>query len=206
MYKGGNGRGDASVSLFNDLMTSADAPYRGGVDDGHAVFTVLGTPLTDPWDLLENNRVVTWDRFNAAVRAGVFTVTGTPPTGLKGVNRQSLTTYAVTKSQGGTQGLLASGIAKSDNAQLLIKGDFRSMRIGTAAGQTCPSTPASYNQLLWLDRDVLVVNSTKCYTDKTLTTVFTGNGTDWYNIQNSTSNARAVKINASGVVTEICSQ
>ena len=150
--------------------------------------------------------MVTWDRFNAAVRAGVFTVTGTPPTGLKGVNRQSLTTYAVTKSQGGTQGLLASGIAKSDNAQLLIKGDFRSMRIGTAAGQTCPSTPASYNQLLWLDRDVLVVNSTKCYTDKTLTTVFTGNGTDWYNIQNSTSNARAVKINASGVVTEICSQ
>lgn len=198
-YLGGSGRGDATVAVFDDLL-SVDLVYRGGSGKGDAVQSLNGTVLTDPWDAMENNRVVTRDRFNGGVAAGVFS-SATPPTTelLRGIDRGDFNAYGVTKSQGG---LLAGVLAKTNTSQLLIKGDFRSMWINPNTGQTACAQGGPFTQFLWLDRDVLVANSTKCYTDKLLTTPFVGNGTSWYNIQNGI----AVKINSVGLITELSCQ
>jgi hypothetical protein len=172
MYKGGNGRGDVATSLSIGLVSFVD------------------------WTAGENNRVMTRSRFLQAVADTVFSVGSSPPAGLLTINKTVLATYGVYPAHAG---LLSAGLAKPGN-QLLIKGDFRSISISTAAGQTACVTQGTYPQLLWLDRDRMTVGLSKCYTNKTLTTAYTaGNATDWYNIRGG----GAIKIDATGTITEV---
>jgi len=88
-------------------------------------------------------------------------------------------------------------------SQLFIKGDFRSIYINPASGQSqCDTAAGNYTQLLWLDSDQITINSTLCYIDKTLATLYTaGNNSDWYNIKDG----KAIKINNAGLITALCS-
>ncbi|MFZ9719257.1 MAG: hypothetical protein ACO3BD_07860, partial [Chitinophagaceae bacterium] len=65
---------------------------------------------------------------------------------------------------------------------------------------TACAAQGSYSQLLWLNTDQLQLNVTKCYTDKTLSTLYAlGDGSSWYNI----SGGGAVRINSSGTIVGI---
>lgn len=192
-YRGGNGDG-------SDVSESPEAIfpmiYFGGAGRGDANVKTSTIFLFNRWTEIENNRVITWEVFNDGKLLGGFNSSGNMPTGLRAVAKSYLSNYSVTPLQNG----LHAAAAQKPNNQLLIRGDFRSMRIATAAGQTACVVQADYPQLLWLDTDLLQLNITQCYSDKTLATLYTeGNGTSWYNI----SGGGAVRINASGVVVGI---
>lgn len=192
-YRGGSGDG-------NDMSESAEVIfpmiYYGGSGRGDATAKTNTIYLFNRWADMENNRVVTWDALNDGRVLFRFNSNGTLPTGLQGVAKLNVATYGVTPIQSG----LHATILQKPNNQLLIRGDFRSVLIATTAGQTACVAQANYPQLLWLDTDLLQLNVTRCYADKTLTTLYTqGNGTSWYNI----SGGGAIRINASGVVVGI---
>jgi hypothetical protein len=202
-FSGGSGRGDAvtTVSSLELSGISTTAMYKGGSGRGDVVSSVGPTTFVD-WTDGENNRVVTRARFVQAVADTVFTVdTSSASLGygigsLRTINQTVLTTYDVTPANAG---MLYAGTIKPSN-RLLIKGDFRSISIATATGQTSCVPQSTYPQLLWLDRDRLTVGLTKCYTNKTLTTTYTaGNGSDWYNIRGG----GAIKIDGTGTITDL---
>jgi len=192
-YRGGSGDGsdvsESPVAVFPMI-------YYGGAGRGDANAKTNTIYLFNRWADMENNRVVTWDAFNDGRLLARFNSSGNLPTGLQGVAKINMTTYGVVPLQNG----LYATILQKPNNQLLIRGDFRSVLIAITAGQAACVAQASYPQLLWLDTDLLQLNITRCYTDKTLTTLYTqGNGTSWYNI----SGGGAIRIDASGVVVGI---
>lgn len=192
-YRGGSGDGsdvsESPLAVFPMI-------YYGGSGRGDATAKTNTIYLFNRWADMENNRVVTWDAFNDGRLLARFNSSGNLPTGLQGVAKIHMTTYNVMPLQNG----LYATLSQKPNNQLLIRGDFRTVFIATAAGQAACVSQASYPQLLWLDTDLLQLNITRCYTDKTLTTLYTqGNGTSWYNI----SGGGAIRINASGVVVGI---
>lgn len=192
-YRGGSGDGsdvsESPVAVFPMI-------YYGGSGRGDATAKTNTIYLFNRWTEIENNRVITWNVFNDGKVLGRFNSSGNMPTGLQTVAKSHLSSYAVTPMQNG----LHAAAAQKPNNQLLIRGDFRSVLIATVAGQTACVAQANYPQLLWLDTDLLQLNVTRCYTDKTLTTLYTqGNGTSWYNV----SGGGAIRINASGVVVGI---
>ena len=179
------------------LQLPARAQFAGGNGRGEASIIFTRPAIPNRWALTQNNRVFTFASLTDAVAAGVVTLSNGPlPSTLQSVNRAALTTFGIQPAQ---PGIFAAALAKPNNQQL-IKGDLRSIRIRTATGQSACTVQASYNQLLWLDCDRITANVTRCYTDKTLNTLFSsGDGTSWYNLENG----GAVKINSSGLITEI---
>lgn len=189
-YTGGSGRGDhmqeSSVFILYPI-------YSGGSGRGDQSMRKTNASLFSIWETMENNRIVVWNHVNEARTLRRFNSNGTMPEGLQAPTRSFISTYNITPLQ---NGLNASALEKPDN-QLLIRGDFRSMRINPSASQTACATQGSYPQLLWLNTDRLELNVTKCYTDKTLSTPYTlGDGANWYNI----SGGGAVRINSSGAI------
>jgi hypothetical protein len=134
------------------------------------------------------------DALNLRIFNSAVATTSIPQT-LRLIKKSDSATYILTPAQAG----LFAAISPKSNNQLLIKGDFRSVLIKTSAGQTACTPQASYDQLLWLDRDRIVANVTRCYIDKTLSVLYTGgNGNDWYN----SKDGGAIKINSSGMIVE----
>lgn len=192
-YAGGTGRGDHMQESPVVIIYSI---YSGGSGRGDQSAQKTNTSLFSIWETMENNRVVVWNHVNEARALRRFNSTGTMPEGLQAPTRSMLNLYSVTPLQ---NGLHASAVEKPNN-QLLIRGDFRSMRINPSGGQSACATQGSYSQLLWLNTDQLQLNVTKCYTDKTLSTLYAlGDGTSWYNI----SGGGAVRINSSGTIVGI---
>ena len=188
---GGDGKGDA-----NALSMSPTALFSGGSGRGEAQTSVTATSPATLWDLLQNNRAVTWEMLAIATARGVVNVgTGTPPTTKRLITKAGLSTYQVSVGQ---PGMMQGSVPKTSN-QVLIRGDYRSIRIDVSAGQTqCNGT--NFTQTLWLDIDGYIAGETQCYTDKTLETVYTGgDGTSWYRIQSG----GAIKIDSNGYVVEV---
>ena len=199
-FAGGTGRGEVTVTItavdMNAVNTISSAMYRGGSGKGDNTAALINNNLFSIWENTLNNQVVSFQALANAVGVGVFINTVLVPSNLKAIKRLDIGTYGLTPVQ---NGLFAAALSKPNNQQL-IKGDFRSILINSTNGQTACTVQGSYNQLLWLDNDRLIANTTKCYTDKTLTTLFTGgNGSAWYNIEGG----GAVKINSSGLIVEI---
>lgn len=177
------------------------AQFSGGNGKGDAMVSKNGVFVLNFWEISQNNRVITRRAFNQAIEIGVFTANAlTDDLRTINANTISASTYSPTMS-----GINAAYAAKNTapRTQLLIKGDFRSIRIDPSTGQPQCSTRPSYSQLLWLDNDNIIVGVTKCFTDKTLTLTSAYNPpstTDWFNIQNG----KAIQINSSGVITALC--
>ena len=197
-FSGGQGRGDSSVVLSSQLLFE-NAPYLGGSGDGDNSLLTDTLSFFTLWEIMQNNRVVSRNTLIRARMANFITASSNIPTGNQTIKKLDSSTYTLSTLQ---PGLMAGMVSKTPNQQL-IRGDFRSILINTAAGQTatnCNNTTGSFTQLLWLDQDQLVAGTTKCYTDKTLTTLYTPvDINSWYNIRNG----GAVKINNLGVVTEV---
>lgn len=190
-YTGGSGKGDASA-----FSLSPDVPFAGGSGRGEVQNAVTGTRPATLWDVMQNNRGVSWEMFGIVTANGTVTVgTGTPPTTKRLMTKAELTTYQVSVGQ---PGMMQGSVPKTSN-QVLIRGDYRSIRIDVSAGQTqCNGT--NFTQTLWLDIDGYIAGETQCYTDKTLETVYTGgDGTSWYCIQSG----GAIKIDSNGYVVEV---
>lgn len=198
------GNGYTLVASSNGFANATSVPFNieacstcGGINDGQDTANVLLTSLASSWDTLENNRVVTYDVFRRGAAIGIISVNGEIPTGKNTINRSVFSTYAVTKSQNGT---MATALAKPSN-QEIIRGDFRSVFVTTSLGQGACTVQGSYPLTLWLDADLMAINMTKCYVDKTLKTLFTaGDGVSWYNILSG----GAIKINGAGIVVDVC--
>jgi hypothetical protein len=189
------------VLAFICIQTVSYAQYTGGSGKGDATTSRADVPLFNRWERAENNRVLTRAAYNSAIEIGVFTA-NVLTDDLRAINANTIltSTYSPTMS-----GINAGYAAKNTvpRTQLLIKGDFRSIRIDPSTGQTQCSTRPSYSQLLWLDSDIITVGVTKCFTDKTLTLISAYNPpstTAWFNIQNG----KAIQINSSGVITALC--
>lgn len=190
-YFGGDGKGDAYA-----LSASPTAHFSGGSGRGEDSAAVTATSAATLWELTVNTRAISWELLAIATSRGALNVgTGTPPTTKRLMTKAALTTYQITANQ---PGMMQGSVAKANN-QVLIRGDFKSILIDVSTGQTqCGGT--TFTQTLWLDIDGYVTGETRCYTDKSLQTVYTsGNGTSWYRIQSG----GAIKIDSNGYVVEV---
>jgi hypothetical protein len=189
---GTNAVNSNSFSILNQ------GAYAGGSGDGESNNSLLNNFLYSLWEVSENNRVLSLAALRDALNLRIFNsavATTSIPQTLRLIKKSDSATYILTPAQAG----LFAAISPKSNNQLLIKGDFRSVLIKTSAGQTACTPQASYDQLLWLDRDRIVANVTRCYIDKTLSVLYTGgNGNDWYN----SKDGGAIKINSSGMIVE----
>lgn len=189
---GTNAVNSNSFSILNQ------GAYTGGSGDGESNNSLLNNFLYSLWEVSENNRVLSLAALRDALNLRIFNsavATTSIPQTLRLIKKSDSATYILTPAQAG----LFAAISPKSNNQLLIKGDFRSVLIKTSAGQTACTPQASYDQLLWLDRDRIVANVTRCYIDKTLSVLYTGgNGNDWYN----SKDGGAIKINSSGMIVE----
>lgn len=182
-YTGGNGR--------NDVMTS----------------TSTSSSFATTWDQYQNNRVLTRSAFASAANTNVFTATNLASLGttLQAISAFTLTllSISVTSVQPGIIYVADSIRTSSTPRQLLIKGDFRSIRINNSTQPTscADKTVTTFNQTIWLNEDYIVENVTSCFIDKTLSTPFAGNG-NYYQIAGSI----AIRINSNGLITEYCLQ
>jgi hypothetical protein len=180
------------------LPLNVFAQYTGGNGRGDNNFIITNRPLFIQWDTMDNNRLVTYDVLAEARNYLYLNASLSLPTGKQTIKKSDSSTYTLSTLQPG----LMAGMVSKPSLQQLIRGDFRSILIDPAAGQTatnCNNTTGSFTQLLWLDRDQLVAGITQCYTNKTLTTLYTAGNGSWYNIRNG----GAVRINSAGLVTEV---
>lgn len=190
----------AMASLFNQSY----AQYTGGngKGDANAQLSTVGLAL---WQSTSNNRVLTQLSLLDASGNNYLTITNastlTNTTRIISANTLSSTAVVVTPLQPGIHAMYVQKRQNQPN-QPLIKGDFRSIYINPTTGQSqCNSTAGNYTQLLWFDTNIIEVNMTRVYVDKTLTTLYTsGDGTSWYNIKDG----KAIKINAAGLITDLC--
>jgi len=204
-YTGGSGRGEASVSSVpNQSLSTSSDPFFGGNGKGDAANRKFNIGLA-AWQSAKNSQVLTPYALVDAAANDLFAITNaatlTSTTITVSANTLSATAVVITPTQAGLHAMFVQKQQTQPN-QLLVKGDFRSLYINPATGQSqCNSLAGNYTQLLWLDTDLIEVNTTMAYIDKTLTTLYSsGDGTSWYNIKDG----KAIKINAAGLITDLC--
>ena len=189
------------IIVFLCLYKTAIAQHTGGNGKGDATASSAAASLYNRWYNTENNRVLTRAAFNSAIDIGVFSANPlTNDLNSISANTISASSYSLT-----TAGIDASSRIKSSTSsnQLLIRGDFRSIRIDPTIGQTQCVTRPTYSILLWLDDDQIFINQTRCFTDKTLipsSAYSPPSTTAWFNIENG----KAIQIDSNGVITAIC--
>lgn len=183
----------------------AFSQYEGGAGRGEVLVSRPLRDLYSSWSFWQNNRVMTNRVFIDASENQVFTASlGSLQYTLLGISANTLSSSSVSNITPPQPGIHHMYQEKRLNEpqRLLIRGDFRSIRIDPSIGQPQCSARSSYSLLLWLDNDNIIVGVTKCFTDKTLTLSAYNppSTTAWFNIQNG----KAIQINSSGVITAIC--
>jgi hypothetical protein len=174
------------------------AQYSGGNGKGDATSSVANASVFNRWDNTQNNRVLTRAAFNNAIEIGVFAASSLT-NDLRAISANTISLSSYSPATLGIDAMYTTKNSSFKN-QLLIKGDFRSIRIDPSTGQPQCSTRPSYSQLLWLNDDIIVLG-TQCFTDKKLETAYNPiSTTAWFNIQNG----KAIQINGDGVITAIC--
>jgi hypothetical protein len=174
------------------------AQYTGGSGKGDATASVANASVFNRWDNTQNNRVLTRTAYNSAIEIGVFTANSLT-NDLRAISANTISASSYSPATLGIDAMYTTKNSSFKN-QLLIKGDFRSIRIDPSTGQIQCSARPSYSQLLWLNDDIIALG-TQCFTDKTLQTAYSPSSTTaWFNIQNG----KAIQINSSGVITALC--
>ena len=191
------------VLVFICIQTVSYAQYTGGSGKGDATTSRADVPLFNRWERAENNRVLTRAAFNSAIEIGVFTANALTDD-LRTINANTISASTYTPTMSGIDyGYTVKNTAP--RRQLLIKGDFRSIRIDiTNRPSTCAqSLSFSFNQTLWLNNDQIIadpVSGTLCYTQKDLQSGLFNGDSGYYRIQGG----RAIRINNEGRVIEVC--
>lgn len=179
-------------------LSAVFAQYAGGNGKGDATSSVANASVFNRWDNTQNNRVLTRAAFNNAIEIGVLAANSLT-NDLRAISANTISLSSYSPATLGIDAMYTTKNSSFKN-QLLIKGDFRSIRIDPSTGQTQCSTRPSYSQLLWLNDDIIVLG-TQCFTDKKLETAYNPiSTTAWFNIQNG----KAIQINSSGVITALC--
>lgn len=149
------------------------------------------------WAAVAYNQTITQTAIKDAVNTGALYQSSayTIPTSLRCITKADAVTYKLDSYYGTS--------LRSTN-DVLTKEDFRVVRLDVTAGQVeCLTHTSSYTVTAYADFDYLTLTAgtSKLYTNKGLTTTYTGSGA-WVTITDGWWTYQ-VKVNSSGVITQV---